>query len=69
MEIKVKSLGLMKLQVCNLVKDIFVTPSIYFSKILSNTFQTIILHNSDVSDQSVCACQITANFYIIFFIS
>ena len=30
--------------------------------ILSNTFQTIILHNSDVLDQLVCACQIAADF-------
>ena len=59
----------MKLQACNTVKDIFVTPSKIFLKILSNTFQTIILRNSDVSDQSVCACQVTAEFYTICSIS
>ena len=69
LKMKLKSLGLMKLQACNLVKDILLLLQRYFLKILNNTFQTIILRNSDVWDQSVCACQITADFYTICSIS
>ena len=69
LKMKLKSLGLMKLQACNLVKDILLLFQRYFLKILNNTFQTIILRNSDVWDQSVCSCQITADFYTICSIS